>query len=591
MGFAIKVMTPSEFRQRTQDKKTFEARDVTVHEPIILHSVAVAERIELDRFIFEELVDFEDCRFAMLVRFENCVFRKGLVLRHAQFRGPLTLYDCQICGTNSPASFENLRVEGQLDLTRFCVHSDLRMTDLFCGAAVLLNGATIGGDVSAASACVKGELKLGASNASPNDDLKGAARISGRLNLSQSSIGSQMAFTGAEIGAVDLEQSKIGGTIFCHSCHFTREGPRDLSEAPFLGSLSLFGATVNGNIELKNAVLKSGLNLSSAEIRGNLIVENSTLGKTSTSSLRMADARIRGTAQFAEASFDGPLVASNASVGVLELDGSTLVNLEEQGDILKKDKIEKSAGANPEIKDLNLELLDFTGIVFSDLNFRKMRSRTLRPPEQSSLTTWAKLRGQVVQLGKRMFCRTHCDILKQSPYVRLLELSRLDERIYANVESLLRRRGNDSEADSVFLRLRSRELPSLDRKLRKGLNWFLLHSCGFGLVIRWFAAAALLMLFLNCLFFGFGRLDNLQRTPLAPAVAVSQPTPKAQPGRWDAFWTVFRIEIPLLSASTPKEWEPSRNYKTWAGISTVLNWLVIPLVVASLSGLWKRRIR
>lgn len=80
------------------------------------------------------------------------------------------------------------------------------------------------------------------------------------------------------------------------------------------------------------------------------------------------------------------------------------------------------------------------------------------------------------------------------------------------------------------------------------------------------------------------------------------PHPKAEDWTWvDAFWESLQIVLPIVSIEPANEWIPSSepiklfrwklcfSYDTYARSISLLNWFLVPLFLAGISGILKKQ--
>ena len=320
-------------------------KDVRVTGPLDLSSIGVPGPVRVHNCVFEDAVDATDARFARSVRFINCSFEKGLSLAHARIDGPLDLSGSVLKPMAGAAEmpFHDLHVEGCIEGTRLHVECGLNFSDLECGAAFRLHGAKIGGDLVLDSAFIEGELDLG--DCSQHDE-KPAARteVSGILKCARSHIESRVLLIGSLLGGATFEQTQVGGTMLLCSGYYTNHVLEIGAPESYSYSLSLLGASLHGNLEIRGAKLDGYLRISNAEIRCNLVLKSDRniptgqsfqtfLGsKKESPSLRLASASVRGAVYIHNVNFTGIFEASNADVALIEIDEATINSLRKLSD-------------------------------------------------------------------------------------------------------------------------------------------------------------------------------------------------------------------------------------------------------------------
>jgi len=366
-------------------------------------------------------------------------------------------------------------------------------------------------------------------------------------------------------------------------------------------SLTLFGASVFGNVEMRGATLGKMLNLSNAEIRGNLILQ--ALDEIPTQigcagqdreSIRLVGTRVGGRMELHGVLLEGGLNLTNAHVGGFEIDRETRRCLANQNS--------GSISDNDTISGLRL-----SGWTFGSLT---IQPETVPQTSFQRFTSW--------------LFPTRENTLLANSYVQFLEPMReVDETVYNNLEKWLRSHGKDEDADQVFFRMRSRELQGVKGFFRRRLKFVLLHFLGYGLRIHWLVfiwTVTFLLTFSVFLdphsverpqSFVAGRFDEARTSrfqwpvPVRPSTLSSRwDDDGSQPEGWTGFdsgWMSLRSQIPVVQIFARNDWEPACRvirhpwnffnfqYDSYSTMVTLLNWMVVPLIIASATGLLKKR--
>jgi len=487
-----------------------------------------------------------------------------------------------------------------------------------------MRGAVIEGNFNAPSAHIGGDLDF---SPCPKTEKKPAVRteIKKVMDFRQSKIGSEVTLSGGVFGAINFEQSHLGGSLFGTP---SSERLRVSITIPTVPSLQLTGARVHGNVQLKKAQLAGGLNMSSAEVRGNLVLSSTCLGASRhRSSLRMVGCEVGAAVVLRNLNISGRIVAIKAKIGILEIDRRTMRFFKQLHAQLN----------SSEKKDPRKGLIDLKGLSFVDLDI----------PAPLNPNFWDRVNSFIT--------RTWSHTLAKSNYVALLSLTSFDEGVYCGMERWLRQAGKDDDADSVYLRMRSVEM-SLRQGFWKTLrDGILLHLVGFGLMARWLIIIWCLIFLANGLLFFMksnavekkqnpidavvSQLDLMERvsvpvslpvstvpppmpadmifgppfsppsipqlipvlgnirTPIASTSKTAAPDVK-KANAFDRLYVVFKTEFPMFTLSSENDWIPSTQQiqriapircRDIANLIVFLNWILVPLIVASLAGLLKKR--
>ncbi len=162
---------------------------------------------------------------------------------------------------------------------------------------------------------------------------------------------------------------------------------------------------------------------------------------------------------------------------------------------------------------------------------------------------------------------------------------------YRAVEKDLRNRGNDSEADEVYVMMRRR-----DRRYSKSFprilsDWLLDMTVWYGTnALRPSLFMLLLFLVTARIFSDPGRVEyRVSPSSQKPVPTIVHPN-AAEWNLSDALFLAVRLHVPIVSLGVGDDVQPSGNVWQAYGIVVVASSLVIwPLILASLSGLLRRR--
>ena len=519
-----------------------------------LRGIDVDGAVRFSNCVFEDAVDASDGHFAHGLQLIDCIFNKGLSLAHARINGPLNLTRTVLKPMDGQveAPFRDLHVDGCIEATRLHVECDLNLSDLACGAALRLRGCKIGGDLLLGSACIEGEFDL---SECESDGLEPAAftEISGYLQCGSSQIESRVLFIGTHLGAANFEQSHIGGTmLLAPGPHTTAPVTIGVHKGEAY-SLSLLGASLHGNLEIRGALLEGHLRVSNAEIRCSLVVVGrpdpvtgkmlpTSLGSGGRgTSLRLSSASIQGALLLSGVNFDGLVVITNTKVGVLEIDASSIKNL--------RSLSEKRGHHGGQTHVLVLSGLEFGELKLSD-----------HSPAAETLD--------------------------------LLNLAKFDEGVYANVENWLRRTARDDAADEVYRAMRKKETAQRHEGMKRWLYQFLGLLYGYGTRVRVAFSLWFLTLAFSCFMFRDGSsLESVSPPNPVPPNALS-----SEPDWVDKAGVILRIHLPMAIWFSDAEWKPAPKRFLWilridvvAQVILVWNLINVTLIIAAFSGVLKRR--
>lgn len=551
-----------------------ELKNARVTGKLDLRSLEVKGPVRVHNCVFDDAVEANDARFARSVQFINCIFEKGLSLAHARIAGPLDLSG-SVLRTMAGAPvmpFQDLHVEGSFQGTRLQVECGLNFSDLRCGSAFRLHGASIAGDLLLNSAFVEGELDL-SDCVSVGGQPAVQTKISGVLNCDCAHIESRVLVIGTHLGSAKFEQAHIEGTMLLgpglHSRTQVELGVVAEAGKPSDGcSLSLLGAQVDGSLEIRGAKLHGALRVSNAKVGCNLMLaedapkhprfQTSIGASEGGGSLRVTSADVQGALVLLNVAFDGVVEISNSEVAVLEIDEKCILNFKTLFERLPDNK--KREG-----------VLALEGLTFGELNLGEPDDSENEPRAQD--------------------------------FLQLLALTKFDEGTYVNIENWLRRSARDDYADDVFREMRKKETA----QRRKGLKRFLFKLFGwlygYGTQIQkacyiWIGT----FLFSLLMFRGDAGLEVTEKDDQPSAAGAVK-----KAGLADKAAVVFRIHLPIVPWFSDSEWKPTAlhlvprptflpqcvpwplRYDVISQSLLVWNVVNVTLIIASISGLLKRR--
>ena len=250
--------------------------------------------------------------------------------------------------------------------------------------------------------------------------------------------------------------------------------------------------------------------------------------------------------------FGGAINASNSNVSLLEIEELCVANLKALFQKLPAD--EKHDG-----------VLALEGLTFGELSLVETDDPKKEPSAQD--------------------------------FLDLLALTKFDEGTYVNVENWLRRSAKDDDADEVFREMRKAETARRQHWWKRLLYAPFGFLYGYGTRNRWACIIWLFTLAVTVLMFWDGSgLEEIEKADLAaPRSAVV-----TEPDWVDKTGVIFRIHLPMIAWFSDPEWKPSaKTFPMWpclwlrydavAHSLLVWNFINVTLIIASVSGLLKRR--
>ena len=187
--------------------------------------------------------------------------------------------------------------------------------------------------------------------------------------------------------------------------------------------------------------------------------------------------------------------------------------------------------------------------------------------------------------------------LPNDDYLGLLEATEpFQKSTYVFVENWLRNRGEDKMADRVYLAMRRRDRQKGMRFFARLGDWFLGITIGYGIKsYRLFFFYFLPVLVATYLLFRDPQAVEPNRG------VVGAPAAEETWSAGDAFWMALQINLPLVEVIATEKWLPSSRpvalfgrtlplrYSDYASTFSLLSWIAVPLFLAGISGLVKRK--
>ena len=379
-------------------------------------------------------------------------------------------------------------------------------------------------------------------------------RFEGEVNFGNASVSGNLECDGASFrGSANFDALRCEGSGYFDGVKFLGEGMVNFSHASFGQDLSCIGSTVRGYTNLNRLKCEGSAWFDRTQFEGDRGVNLSFayLGST----LRLIDAHFTGpvdlsaarvpqsltlTDQSSTTRFEREVTLYAATVRVLVLEGNTL--------------------------PFNEAMLDLREFTFE--RFFGSEQQAINFAEAQDPTRFTR-----------------------DPYVQL-------ERYYENV-------GKDIQARDVHYRgrlaLRENATRKGDRVAdwslgRKVSDWFLRVLTGYGVHTGRIVWAIAFLILLGTVVFSLDEVLPVdQALGATPSVAVQEsgqssksPTPK--PTVIDRFAYSVDLFIPVLNLHVEEKWEPIQVWsKIYSYIHVIAGWLLIPLFLASWSGLVRDR--
>lgn len=422
-----------------------------------------------------------------------------------------------------------------------------------------------------------------------NQKMEQSRRQSAAISFRYSSIGGRLAF-----GDINSPSKRQGNRSFRRALLYGNldaqslalSGDAIIKDIEIFGCLRFEDANIEGELNLRNCRIHCDFDLRSARVAGQVFLDEG----------RLTSPKIKGIARLDSAHLAQAKFHFGATCG--EMDGDEFNALEEEEFTPMLVSFEMSKVGNLELRgglhEKHPPFFVLRGFTFDNLSIDHLRK--IHPAASiSSFWLW---------LPERFDDR---EKLMEKKYNWLLEQTlEFNEPDYNNMETWLRQRGQDDEADDVHMRMRQREMDGSKRWKTWLRNQLYLFSSGFGTKTRRLVWAWLALFITTTLVFhapesvehplnyvaphalkleaskvrallgtSANRLDlpvtiqNAQREAMDESrtnffADMAWGSDGAQPESLDDWgglsggaWMAIRLQIPLINLFARNDWEPA----------------------------------
>jgi hypothetical protein len=540
-----------------------------------------------------EVADFAALTARDFVFLQNAVFEGPVSFVGANIAKNFQLDGAHFANRESPAGFSGLKVgrlaslsktifDGPVEFLGADIHDDFiadgaQFRDKKVGAS--FNSVRIGnlaqfeetvfeGPINFVSAKIAGNFQ--AAKTQFKDTARGAEF--GGIEIGRLAIFSNAVFDGpvifryAHIGAnfeafetrfndlkqgVDFNRIRIGDVAFFKKAIF--EGPVDFGAAEITSTFQADGAQFRSATGPVKLMMKCGMTgwFSEATFAGPVLLASSSFvdlaldGKNSEAhpipELNLASASIKRTFRLSN------LVIRNLSAPAFHVEGTAFIS-----DVV----VQHSA----DLTESEFGSLDVSGSIW---------------PKDAKAPGTFLLQG----MNYKILRASPNDSLSRRSLLKLINQSSFSVDVYGNLEAFFLRQGQRADADKVFIA----------GKRREGRE-----SWGRGDYLRWFGGKLLDWLV------GYGRHPWHAAIPCALLVGFGCflfSTDKMQPVKpdeaarvYNPFWYSLGLFLPIVNLQSDGNWKPKnrcRFLRHYVRVHILLGWILIPMVVAALTGLIK----
>lgn len=504
------------------------AHDPTLKAETLVAMIRAGRPVRIDGAVIEGDVDLDGVEHAHRLILTNCVFLGHLHLTEARFAHTVDLSGCEF---RQSLNLFATRVDGQLKLprVRICRGSHPLIRHNFDQIEVRgrLNGTHLRSEVP--------------------------------LSFRQASLG-EIGFDGLEVdGDLDLQIAKIQGDLFCQAA--------DCGRPVIRGSVQMTGLTVGGHADFSGIRIEGDLNLGNAEVRGDLLCQEACGTRP----------EVLGTASFFGARVGGQLV----------LDG----RLFDPPGTKPPPPVDPRRRYWERKREFLHRMLTGRQDPDGDARLKLDRARLSKLAIREQIPASLSADGLTFDDLELPHSPGDCE------YSKLLRRTRPFKRsTYLAVESWLNNKGLDEAADRVYVEMSDRDLVTgKSPRLVRWLKWlFLGVAIGYGARSRRLIAFFLVAFALSC--WVFSHPGSLVSYAEKPAASPDPWPPEAQTS-WVTLGVALRCHFPMLLFWGEPNYVPSPHVIPWLGIRydayalliSTISWVLVPLFLAGLTGIVRKR--
>lgn len=424
----------------------------------------------------------------------------------------------------------------------------------------------------------------------------GSAKFAGRVLFNNSTFNKETNFFRVKVGE---------DAIFDHA---TFEGPVNFFGADIAGGFVATGAKVRetqvganfqmmkarGGAFFMYAVFEGPVDFFRADIRGNFVADHVKFHSASFVSMRVG-----GDASFSDAVFEGNAdfslvnIASNFFGSAKFQKPTSFLGIRIRGDAHfihavfegRVDFLRADIGNNLDAEEVKFQTALFDSMKvggeasFSDAMFEEPVDFAYAELGRLDLSrsSWPKVNMQGMSYKYILAAPTEPESHKA--LLKLADQSAYSADVYGNLEEFFKRQGYRADADEAFVAGKWREQKEY---FQRG-NWF-----------RWLGSWALYLLV------GYGRRPWQAGIPCAALVALGcvlfspkkmEPQrPEDTPRIYSRFWYSLGLFLPFVDLQADKVWKPKADQtflRNYMRMHVLLGWILIPIVLAALTGLIK----
>ena len=548
--------------------KNINITNAVITGPFVLGPLTVTGAVTIEHTTFADTFDCSYSTFTRVLRLRGSTFARAVSFREARSEQPIVLRECNF---KEGATFTGAQINGSLTLREAVFEGEVSFNRTVVRGSAYFNYATFRREANFVNLQVTGDAEF-TQVTFLNQVRFSGARVNGLADFDRLICVEGAEFTGCQfLGGATFQGATIGG-----KANFNGISVGHLlifNIAIFRGDASFVSAEISGNAQFPGVRFCGTANFNGSRVTGRLFLNKSVfVGDAYFIGAHYVDAEYQGAefrqdAYFHGTRFDGPVYFNP-----VRFDGLTVL------------------AATRVLGPMYLERALFGGHVsFEDAEFRVL---DFGQPEEPNYEQTAEFRATIDLRG----C-TYSRIHPTSFWRTLVRCAKpYDRQVYVQLEDTFRRSGEDGLADSVYFMRRASE------RARRGwlslFRWwdvFLGLATGYGLRLYRVAFAVAIILAAGTLFFVHeGTVIGISTGDTPNVAAPEEQLRQEMLGVWEAFWVSVDLFLPVDVPGAGR-WHPSTSVvwgltpTTFARLLTVAGWFLVPLSIAGVTGLLKRR--
>jgi uncharacterized protein YjbI with pentapeptide repeats len=518
----------------------------TIDEPVDLENTQIPCEAWLEHCQFNASATFDGASFTGAISFDNSAFKA-----EASFNG---------MKVGSVASFNDAVFQGPVDFVVADIVSEFHMDGAKFKAEASFNGMKVGGVALFNDAVFEGPVHFVGADIVSLFDMDGAK------------------FQNKE-KTVDFNTMKIGGAALFNDAVF--EGPVvfDLAniasnfvadEAQFQNKeqgISFNSMKVGHTASFEDAMFEGPVVFGLANIAGGFVAAGAKFQNKENKAI-FSGMKVGDFAFFDEAVFEGPVDFISADIaGQFRAIGAKFRSEANFNSM----KVGGAAFFNDAVFErwVDLSYADF--VALSLVN-----------------TVWPKIAGQFHMQGmsyKYIRAVREDEPKSHKELLKLADQSAYTADVYSNLEEFFKRQGYRADADRAFIAGKCRERKQYfhsDDWFRWLGSWTLYLLVGYGRRPWQAGISCAVLVALGCILFSPAKMELQDPKELQK--------PEEMRHQYNRFWYSLGLFLPVVDLKSSELWKPMKKHpflRNYVRVHILLGWILIPLVLAALTGLIK----